>query len=100
MADKLPHPWPFESLKDFFARTSNEWQETVLEWLKYQRDAEQTGVKEIRKKAFERAEAKWWDCREEIQALEDEQEAAGIGEVVALDQRGGGGGEGGAGRRR
>ena len=74
----------------------------MLEWLKYQRDME-FGVKEIRKRAFERAESKWWDCREEIQALEDEQEAAGISEVVALDQRGGGGGDGaggGAGRRR
>lgn len=97
MADKLPHPRPFESLRDFFTRSSHEWQETVLDWMKYQRDVEY-GVKEIRKKAFERAEQKWWDCREEIQALEDEQEAAGISEVVALDQRGGG--EGGGGRRR
>ena len=52
----------------------------------------------IRKRAFDRAEQKWWDCREEIQALEDEQEAAGIGEVVSLTERGGA--EGGAGRRR
>jgi len=102
MADKLPHPRTFESLRDFFSRSSNEWQEAVLDWMKYKRDVE-LGVKEIRKKAFERAEQKWWDCREEIQALEDEQEAAGISEVVALDQRGGGGGggeSGGAGRRR
>ncbi|KAK4549287.1 hypothetical protein LTR36_007746 [Oleoguttula mirabilis] len=99
LTDKLPHPRPFESLREFFARTSNEWQETVLEWMKYQRDV-QYGVKEIRKRAFDRAEEKWWDCREEIQALEDEQEAAGISEVVALDQRGGGGESGGAGRRR
>jgi hypothetical protein len=67
--------------------------------MKYQRDVEGASVKDIRKKAFDRAEQKWWDCREEIQALEDEQEAAGISEVVALDQRGGGEG-GGAGRRR
>jgi hypothetical protein len=38
-----------------------------------------------------------WDCREEIQALEDEQEAAGISEVVSLEQRGG---DGASGRRR
>ena len=94
--DKLPHPRPFESLRDFFARTSNEWQDSILEWIKYQRDVEETSVKEIRKKAFERAERQWWDCREEIQALEDEQEAAGISEVVALEQRGGEG----SGRRR
>ncbi|KAK5132868.1 hypothetical protein LTR08_008584 [Meristemomyces frigidus] len=89
LSDTLPHPRPFESLREFFARTSNDWQETVIDWIKYQRDV-QYGVKEIRKRAFERAEQKWWDCREEIQALEDEQEAAGISEVVSLDQRAGG----------
>jgi hypothetical protein len=41
-------------------------------------------------------EERWWDCREEVTALEDEQEAAGIGEVVRLEDREGGG----AGRRR
>lgn len=95
--DKLPHPRPFESLRDFFARTSNEWQDSVLEAMKYQHKVDEVSVKEIRKKAFDRAEQRWWDCREEIQALEDEQEAAGISEVVSLAERGG---EGGAGRRR
>ena len=76
---------------------ATEWQETVMDWLRYQRDIE-LEIKEIRKKAFERAEQKWWDCREEIQQLEDEQEAAGVGEVVALEERAGG--AGGAGRRR
>ncbi|KAI6856824.1 galactose oxidase [Hortaea werneckii] len=97
LTDKLPHPRPFESLREFFSRTSTEWQETVMDWLRYQRDIE-LEIKEIRKKAFERAEQKWWDCREEIQQLEDEQEAAGVGEVVALEERAGG--AGGAGRRR
>ncbi|KAK0362871.1 Kelch repeat-containing protein 3 [Friedmanniomyces endolithicus] len=101
IVDKLPHPRPFETLRDFFTRTSKEWQDDVLEWMKYQRDIEHSSIKDLRKKAFERAERKWWDCREEVQALEDEQEAAGISEVVALDQRGGGSaGEGGAGKRR
>lgn len=54
-------------------------------------------VKEIKSKAFEMSEEKWWDCREEITRLEDEQEAAGIGEVVALADRGE---VTGAGRRR
>ncbi|KAK0831345.1 Kelch repeat-containing protein 3 [Friedmanniomyces endolithicus] len=101
IVDKLPHPRPFETLRDFFTRTSKDWQDDVLEWMKYQRDIEHSSIKDLRKKAFERAERKWWDCREEIQGLEDEQEAAGISEVVALDQRGGGStGEGGAGKRR
>lgn len=97
--DKLPMPRPFETLREFFNRTGNEWQEVVLEARKYERNPDDRSVKEIRKKAFDRAEQKWWDVREDIQALEDEQEAAGISEVVSLAERGGGA-EGGAGRRR
>lgn len=87
VADELPLPRPFEALRDFFARTSNEWQDMVLEELKYKRGVEEQSVKEMRKKAFDRAEARWWEVREQILAMEDEQEAAGIGEVVSLDQR-------------
>lgn len=57
-------------------------------------------VKELKAKAFELSEEKWWDCREEISALEEEQEAAGISEVVSLAERGEGTGAGAAGRRR
>lgn len=60
-------------------------------------------IKEIKAKAFELSEEKWWDCREEIMLLEEEQEAAGIGEVVSLADRGQAGAHGGAGgaaRRR
>lgn len=60
-------------------------------------------IKEIKTKAFELSEEKWWDCREEIVALEEEQEAAGIGEVVSLADKAaadGGAGGAGAGRRR
>ncbi|CAK3968682.1 Kelch repeat-containing 3 [Lecanosticta acicola] len=98
--DNLPMPRPFETLRDFFARTSNEWQETVLEAMKYERNPKERSVKEIRKKAFDRSEQKWWDSREEVQVLEDEQEAAGISEVVSLAERGGEGAGGAAGRRR
>ena len=45
------------------------------------------------------AEEKFWDCREEIRELEDEQEEKGIGEVVSLADREGAAGPG-AGRRR
>ena len=72
-ADTRPQPRPFETLREFFARTSNTWQEAVLEAMKYKRDVDHTSVKEIRKQAFDMAEQKWWDMREEIQALEDEQ---------------------------
>ena len=76
---------------------------TNLRWKGIQ--PETLTIKEIKTKAFELSEEKWWDCREEITALEDEQEAAGIGEVVSLADRGetgagGGGGGGGGGLRR
>ncbi|KAL6869979.1 Kelch repeat-containing protein 3 [Amphichorda felina] len=98
--DGLPHPRPFESRRDFFVRTSNEWQEilmTSLRWKNIQPEA--MPIKEIKAKAFELSEEKWWDCREEITAIEEEQEAAGIQEVVSLAERGDASGAAGARRR-
>lgn len=96
--DPRPSPRPFETLREFFTRTSTEWQNLLLEALKYKPLAEsEKSVKEIRKEAFDMAEEKWWDAREEITALEDEQEEAGIGEVVSLADKSAGSG---AGRRR
>ena len=86
-ADSKPHPRPFENLRDFFTRTSNEWQQVLIGGQSGSITSE-ASVKELRKKAFEIAEIKWWDCREEIMALEDEQEEAGIGEVVSITDRG------------
>ncbi|KAK2794845.1 hypothetical protein FQN50_009855 [Emmonsiellopsis sp. PD_5] len=86
--DSRPHPRPFESLKDFFARTSTEWQDLLLAKMREQKTGVEKTVKELRKEAFSIAEEKWWDCREEITALEDEQEEAGIGEVVSIADRG------------
>lgn len=102
LTDTLPHPRPFENLRDFYARTSEQWQNTIIEQLKYKHGAaaEKT-PKEIKKMAFDQAEEKWWDCREEIRALEDEQEAAGIGEMISLaDKAAADSGSGGIGRRR
>ncbi|KAF1956483.1 galactose oxidase, partial [Byssothecium circinans] len=91
LTDTLPHPRPFESLRDFYARTSEPWQNITIEDLgKKATKGVEKSPKEIKKLAFERAEEKWWDCREEIRALEDEQEAAGIGEVVSLADKGAG----------
>jgi N-acetylneuraminic acid mutarotase len=103
--DTLPSPRPFESLRQFFSRTSQDWQAVILTKMQYERDAaaNPSSVKEIRKRAFDLAEARWWDAREEIAGLEEEQMEAGIGDVVALEARGegdGGGSKGGAGRRR
>lgn len=91
---------PFESRRDFFVRTSAEWQEVLMTNLRWKNIQPETmAVKEIKAKAFELSEEKWWDCREEITALEEEQEAAGIQEVVSLAERGDAGAAGG-GRRR
>lgn len=96
--DNRPHPRPFETLRDFFTRTSNEWQELLLQTLRESDASANKAVKELRKEAFEMAESNWWDCREEITALEDQQEEAGIGEVVSIANRGSE--AGGLGRRR
>jgi hypothetical protein len=84
--DSRPFPRPFESLRDFYARTSEDWQKILLNDGESTIASEQT-VKELRKQAFSQAEERWWDAREEIMALEDEQESAGIGEVVNIADR-------------
>ncbi|KAJ5669704.1 hypothetical protein N7462_010774 [Penicillium macrosclerotiorum] len=85
--DSKPLPRPFESLREFFSRTSEEWQRILIENLRLKGQSDEKSIKELRKAAFDIAEEKWWDSREEIVALEDEQEAAGIGEVVSMADR-------------
>lgn len=98
IADTRPHPRPFESLREFFTRTSTLWQDIVLDVIRKTDQSAGQSVKELRKHAFDRAETMWWDCREEITALEDEAEEAGIGEVVSIADRNQD--QGGTGRRR
>ena len=99
IADDRPHPRPFESLREFFSRTSTLWQQIVLETSRSgSTSTADTSIKELRKTAFDMAETKWWDCREEITTLEEEQENAGIGEVISIPDRSNE--LGGAGRRR
>ncbi len=86
LSDSRPYPRPFETLRDFFSRTSDSWQQILLDEITSISPAE-SSIKTLRKKAFDLAESKWWDCREEIRALEDEQEEAGIGEVISLADR-------------
>ncbi|KAL9138749.1 MAG: hypothetical protein Q9175_000015 [Cornicularia normoerica] len=87
LADSRPHPRPFESLREFFSRTSNPWQELVLGILQSKGDGIDSSIKELRKVAFDLAETKWWDSREEITAEEERQEEAGIGEIVSMADR-------------
>ncbi|KAH7162810.1 hypothetical protein B0J13DRAFT_633951 [Dactylonectria estremocensis] len=99
--DGLPHPRPFETRREFFVRTTAEWQEILMTNLRWKNiQPESLTIKEIKAKAFELSEEKWWDSREEITALEEEQEAAGIQEVVSLAERGDAGAGGPGARRR
>ena len=96
--DNLPQPRPFESLRDFFSRTTSSWQELFISSVGEADSNSIHSIKELRKGAFELAERKWWDSREEIIVLEEQQENAGIGEVVSMTERGGE--SNGIGRRR
>ncbi|KAF6240097.1 hypothetical protein HO173_001707 [Letharia columbiana] len=87
LIDTRPHPRAFESLREFFSRTSNSWQELVLEKLHSKSDGANNSIKELRKVAFDLAETRWWDSREEITAEEERQEEAGIGDVVSMADR-------------
>lgn len=89
MIDTRPQPRPFENLRDFFTRTSGMWQRILLERLRQESQLKRP-IKELRKDAFELADKHWWECREEVTVLEDEQEEAGIGEVVNIADRGNG----------
>ena len=85
--DNRPQPRPFESLRDFFVRTSNTWQELILVDPRYTNESSNQSVKQLKKAAFDIAETKWWDSREDITAEEERQEEAGIGEVVSMADR-------------
>jgi hypothetical protein len=99
--DTLPFPRPFESLRAFYARTSQDWQSLIIQASSYGSAANQAAatsdIKELKRKGFEQAEQRWWDCREEVVRLEDELEEGGVGEIVSLGEKNV---EGGAGRRR
>ncbi|ORY75438.1 hypothetical protein BCR37DRAFT_384066 [Protomyces lactucae-debilis] len=74
--DPRPMPRPFEDLRPYFMRTAEAWQVYLLPW------NQTCSPKELRTKAFIRAEDYWWVVREEIRALEDTMEDSGIGEVI------------------
>lgn len=105
--DTTPSPRPFESLREFFTRTGNDWQNVIIAQMELAsvlhsqatHRVEPKTVKEIRKDAFDAAEKKWWDAREEMREIEDAQEEAGIGETVNLEDKRAAGGGGGAKRR-
>lgn len=80
----LPHPKPFEVLRAFYARTADKF----LEWA-LSADREARG-KDLKKVAFDLAEDRFWERREEVRVMEDHfEEIGGVAEVVERDVRSG-----------
>ncbi|KAF3109762.1 hypothetical protein TWF102_009039 [Orbilia oligospora] len=98
----LPLPLPFETLREYFVRTSELFQSEVVEELRFKPAsvAEATTVKEIRTAAFEMAEKRWWDVREEVREEERKLEELGVTESVVMTDKDGGSGGGSGGPRR
>lgn len=73
----LPHPKAFETMGQFYAKHMN----TFVEWaLRQEPDAR---GKDLRTHAFELARSRWWERRENVQALEDQlEELGGVNDVV------------------
>ncbi|KAK9470554.1 uncharacterized protein V1510DRAFT_422634 [Dipodascopsis tothii] len=78
----LPHPRPFESLRAFYTRTSQQF----LEWaISSNKDAR---GKELKREAFLLTEDRWWERREDVRVLEDQyEEIGGIGEIVEREAK-------------
>ncbi|CCG84486.1 protein of unknown function [Taphrina deformans PYCC 5710] len=75
-ADPRPMPKPFENIKAYFTRCATGWEKYLLPW------NQAISPKELRTKAFVRAEDYWWQVREQIRIEEDNMEDSGIGEVI------------------
>lgn len=75
----LPHPKAFESLRNFYVRTGAEFLTWVIDQNRDSRG------KDLKTKAFELAETRWWERREAVQLEEDELEESGVEAVIEKD---------------
>lgn len=75
----LPHPKAFESLRNFYMRTGAEFLKWVIDQNRDSRG------KDLKTKAFELAETRWWERREAVQAEEEELEESGVEQVIEKD---------------
>lgn len=75
----LPHPKAFESLRNFYVRTGAEFLKWVIDQNRDSRG------KDLKTKAFDLAETRWWERREAVQLEEDEMEESGIENVIEKD---------------
>lgn len=78
----LPHPKPFESLREFYVRTGAQF----LEWsISSNREAR---GKYLKKAAFDMCEDRFWERREQVSVAEDNlEEMGGVGEVVIKESK-------------
>lgn len=76
----LPHPKPFENLRQFYVRTGA----TFLEWaISSNRDAR---GKHLKKASFDLCEDRFWERREVVAIAEDNlEELGGVGDVIEKD---------------
>lgn len=76
----LPHPKAFETLRAFYVRTAD----AFVEWA-FSQDKDARG-KDLKRIAFELAEDRWWERREDVRAQEDQyEELGGVADVVERD---------------
>lgn len=75
----LPHPKIFESLRNFYIRTGPEFLKWVIDQNRDSRG------KDLKTKAFELAETRWWERREAVQLEEEELEESGVEAVIEKD---------------
>lgn len=75
----LPHPKPFESLRAFYLRTGPEFLKWVIDQNRDSRG------KDLKSKAFDMSESRWWERRESIQREEEDLEERGVEQVIERD---------------
>ena len=76
--DPRPRPRAFEAMRPYFNRTLQAWTAYLLPWNQL------ASPKELRTKAFIRAEDYWWQLREDIRLEEDTLIESGISEALEV----------------
>lgn len=76
----LPHPKPFESLREFYLREGPAFLEWAISNNRHVRG------KHLKHKSFELCQDRWWERRDQIQIEEDKLEQLGVtGDIVERD---------------
>ncbi|SCU81915.1 LAMI_0B08196g1_1 [Lachancea mirantina] len=76
----LPHPKPFEALRDFYVRTGGEFLQWAISNDRYSKG------KHLKHKSFELCQERWWERREQLRIEEDKlEELGGVENVIERD---------------